>query len=189
MRSWSELELPDFRLRPARPSDTDALATLGRESFCAAFAHLYKPEDLDGFLATAYSLETIKREIADPQFVHRLADDGTRLLGYCKLQHGSHYSEHSDAKHPIALNQLYTQPDVTGRGVGASLMDWAIDEAHNRGCDAIQLSVWSGNFGAQRFYRRYGFAKIADIHFWVGSQCDEEFLFELRLDDRAGDRI
>jgi ribosomal protein S18 acetylase RimI-like enzyme len=60
-------------------------------------------------------------------------------------------------------------------------MDWALGEAHRRGCDAIQLSVWSGNDGAQRFYERYGFRKIADIDFWVGRHRDDEFLYELRL--------
>lgn len=41
----------------------------------------------------------------------------------------------------------------------------------------MQLSVYSDNPGAQRFYARYGFAKVADIHFMVGNQRDEEFLF------------
>jgi hypothetical protein len=41
--------------------------------------------------------------------------------------------------------------------------------------------VWSENRAAQRFYARYGFAKIADIGFMVGSHRDEEFLLELRL--------
>ena len=49
------------------------------------------------------------------------------------------------------------------------------------GADEIQLSVWSGNDGAQRFYRRYGFEKVADIDFWVGQQRDEEHLFAKML--------
>jgi ribosomal protein S18 acetylase RimI-like enzyme len=60
-------------------------------------------------------------------------------------------------------------------------MDWAMVEARAYGADAIQLSVWSGNTDAQRFYARYGFVKVADIEFWVGEQCDEEFLFVLRM--------
>jgi len=163
------------------PEDAEPLAALGRESFCAAFEHLYRPEDLQTFLSAAYSLEKVAGEITDPQFIHRLADDGTRLLGYCKMQLPSPYAEYSGAQRPIALNQLYTQPDLVGRGVGAVLMDWAIGEARDHACDAIQLSVWSENYGAQRFYARYGFAKIADIDFWVGSHRDEEFLYELRL--------
>ena len=170
-------------LRPATLADTAALTALGRESFCAAFEHLYRPEDLAAFLEQVYSEPAVAEEIADDFCIHRLAwsDDGSRLLGYVKLRHPSWYEEDSDAKNPIALGQLYTQPDLTGQGIGAALMDWAIAEAKARGHDAIQLSVWSENHGAQKFYRRYGFAKIADIDFWVGDHRDDEFLYELRL--------
>ena len=170
-------------LRPASLDDTPALARLGRESFCAAFEHLYAKADLDRFLEQVYSERAVGEEIADDKCIHRLADDGERLLGYCKMRAPSWYAEHSDAADPIALGQLYTQPDLTGQGIGAALMDWAIAESRARGHDAIQLSVWSENYGGQRFYQRYGFAKIADIAFWVGDHRDDEFLYELRLDE------
>ena len=53
--------------------------------------------------------------------------------------------------------------------------------ARERGHDAVLLSVYSENFGAQRFYQRYGFGKIADITFQVGDHFDPEFLYELKL--------
>lgn len=168
-------------LRPATLDDAPALATLGRESFCAAFEHLYRPEDLQAFLTQVYSEDAVAEEIADDFCIHRLADDGSRLLGYVKMRAPSWYVEHSDAANPIALGQLYTQPDLTGQGIGAALMDWAIEEAVARGHDAIQLSVWSENYGGQRFYQRYGFTKIADIDFLVGAHVDDEFLYEKRL--------
>jgi GNAT superfamily N-acetyltransferase len=103
-------------------------------------------------------------------------------LGFCKLILASPYLEHSGATNPIALGQLYTDPARTGQGVGALLMDWALGHARGAGHDAVQLSVYCDNTGAQRFYARYGFRKIADIDFWVGGQRDDEFLLELRLD-------
>lgn len=170
-------------LRPATPDDATALARLGRETFCAAFGHLYKDSDLDTFLDSVFSEATVAGEIASRACVHRVAEDDGVLIAYCKMRHApGDYAEHSQARSPIQLGQLYTLPDRIGEGIGAALMDWAIGEARERGHDAIQLSVWSENFGAQRFYQRYGFTKIADIDFWVGSQRDEEFLYELRLD-------
>ncbi len=168
-------------LRPASLDDVPALAALGRDSFCAAFEHLYRPQDLEDFLEQAYAPDAIAQEVAGAECIHRLADAEGSLLGYCKLRMPSNYSEHSDAANPIALSQLYTAPGRTGSGIGAALMDWALTEAKVQGADAIQLSVWSGNEGARRFYERYGFAKIADIHFRVGEHLDEEFLLELRL--------
>ena len=170
-------------LRSARPEDAPALAELGRASFCAAFAHLYRQEDLEAFLQKVHSEAAVAAEIADPTMIHRLAADAPDgpLTGYCKLRQPSWYAEHSDARNPLALGQLYCAPARTGEGTGAALMEWALGEARARNCDAVQLSVWSENIGAQQFYRRYGFAKIADIDFWVGSQRDDEALFELRL--------
>ena len=66
---------------------------------------------------------------------------------------------------------------MTGRGIGAALMDWALAQAAVEQAGEVQLSVYAENHGAQRFYSRYGFEKIADIHFMVGQQRDEEFLF------------
>jgi len=168
-------------LRSALPADAPAVAALGRDSFVAAFGHLYRADDLAAFLAEAYDATAVAAEIAASAFRHRLAEDEGRLVGFCKLRFPSPYGEHSDAARPLALQQLYADPAHTGQGIGARLMDWALAEAGALAADAIQLSVWSGNSGAQRFYGRYGFAKIAEIDFMVGSHRDDEFLLELRL--------
>lgn len=168
-------------LRAASPADVPALAALGRDSFVAKFGHLYRPEDLHGFLATAYSEEAIGADLADPQRLFRLAEKDERLVGYLKLGLSCGWPEHARGTRPIELKQLYTAPDATGMGIGAALMDFALAEARARGADEIQLSVFSGNDGAQRFYARYGFAKVADVDFWVGSHRDHEYLFALML--------
>ncbi|NTZ43171.1 GNAT family N-acetyltransferase [Altererythrobacter sp. SALINAS58] len=168
-------------LRPASLDDTESLAALGRDSFVAAFGHIYHPPDLECFLQETYAPEVVAREIAHPDRLHHLAITDDRLAGFCKLALSSPYAKHSDAQRPIALGQLYTQPRLTGQGIGAALMDWTLGEARGRNADAIQLSVYSDNPGAQRFYARYGFTKIADVDFWVGTHRDDEFLFELRL--------
>lgn len=168
-------------LRPASLDDIPALADLGRESFCTTFAHLYAPEDLAAFLKQAYSIDGVTGDYHDPNLVYRLAQDDSGLAGYCKIALNSPYADQSDAHDPMGLNQLYTAPGRTGQGIGAALMQWALDEARGRCKDAIQLSVYAENYGAQRFYQRYGFTKIADIEFWVGNHCDPEFLYELRL--------
>lgn len=173
-----------MNLRLATPDDVPALAALGRDSFVAAFGHLYSAENLNAFLQMVFSEEAVREEVEGEQCIHQLADDGTRLLGYAKLRYPSWYVEDSPTgvSNPIALGQLYTQPDATGQGIGAALMEWAIAEARARGHDAIQLSVWAENYGGQRFYQRYGFRQVAEIDFWVGNHRDDELLYELRLD-------
>lgn len=165
-------------LRDATPEDAPALAKLGEEAFCASFAHLYCDADLNHFLAASHSPAKVAAEVVDPAMRIRLAlDEDGSLLGFCKLVLACGWPNLARATPAIELKQLYTAPDATGRGIGAALMDWALAEAALQGAGEMQLSVYSDNPGAQRFYARYGFAKVADIHFMVGDQRDEEYLY------------
>ena len=168
-------------LRPATLADAPALAALGAETFIAAFGHLYTPEDLAAFLAQVHAPGPVAEEIAGERCTHCLVEENGALVAYCKLRYPSHYTSYTDARDPIELGQLYALPTHTGTGIGARLMDWALGVARERSHDAVLLSVYSENFGAQRFYQRYGFGKIADITFQVGAQLDAEFLYELKL--------
>ncbi|MDE2561535.1 MAG: GNAT family N-acetyltransferase [Sphingomonadales bacterium] len=170
-------------LRPAIPEDAAPLAALARRAMRAKWEHMYRPEDFAAWLSEAHSDEKAAKEIDDPGMrVAVIEDEAGELVAFCKLVlSGTFDPVHSDAKAPLELKQLYTAPDRLGMGLGARLMDWALDQARSHGADEIQLSVWSGNQDAQRFYTRYGFLKIADIIFPVGEQLDEEFLFALRL--------
>ncbi len=173
--------LPGIALRAAGPGDAEALSRLGIASFVAKFGQLYRPADLAAFLDEAHSPGAVATELADPARLYRLAARETMLLGYCKLGLVCGFPEHARAKRTIELKQLYTDPAHTGEGIGAMLLDWALGEARALGFDEIQLSVWSGNAGAQRFYARHGFAKVADVTFRVGEQLDEEFLLARML--------
>ena len=166
-----------MRLRAATAADTAALSNLGIASFVAKFGHLYQRQDLDVFLEGAFLPEAIAAELANPQRLYCLAEAGAALAGYCKLGLHCGFPEHARGLHTIEIKQLYTDPALTGQGIGGALMDWALAEAAGRGADEMQLSVWSGNLDAQRFYGRYGFEKVADVDFWVGGQRDDEFLF------------
>jgi len=170
-------------LRPATPADAAALAELGRTSFTAAFGHLYKPEDLTAFLADYRTPEKFGAHLADPATLIQVAEEGGKLAAYCLIVRGHRFTEQPDPRpeRPVFISQLYCAPEMTGRGLGAALIEWAIAEARAWSADALQLSVFSENFGAQRFYQRYGFTHVADIDFWVGNHRDHEFLYELKL--------
>lgn len=170
-------------LRPATVADAETLSRLATDSFVAAFGHLYRPEDLHAFLGENRSAERYRADLADPAKRVRIAEVDGAPAGYCLIVFGQAFAERPDPKpgKPVFLSQLYCLPAMTGRGIGAALMHWALAEARAWGADAVQLSVFSENGGAQRFYQRLGFRHVADIAFWVGSHRDAEFLYELAL--------
>lgn len=168
-------------LRAATPADVPALSALGRDSFIAKFAYLYRAEDLAAFLDQTHSEPAVTAEMANPERRYCLVEQDGALIGYAKLSLTCGWPDHARGTRAIEIKQFYTAPGLAGRGIGAALMDWALGQARAAGADEIQLSVWSGNDGAQRFYARYGFTKVADITFPVGEQLDEEFLFALLI--------
>lgn len=162
-------------------SDARALSHLGRQCFVDAFAHLYSAQNLNRFLGESYSEDMLSSELANPRRLFRVAEDGGVLIGYCKL--GLDYSFDFDIgnRKALELKQLYLLGGRTGGGVGSALTQWATAQARERGYDDIILSVYSENFGAQRFYQRHGFTHIADTYFMVGDHRDDEFLYGLSL--------
>lgn len=168
-------------LRAANAADVPAISRLAIDSFIAKFGDLYRPQDLAAFLAEALEEPAIAAELANPTRLYRLAEGDGQLLGYCKIGLTCGFPEHARGAKVMELKQLYAAPQATGQGIGGMLMDWAMGEFVARGADEVQLSVYSENFGAHRFYQRYGFAKVADITFRVGEQLDPEFLFARML--------
>lgn len=170
-------------LRPATVDDAPALAELARDAFVAAFGPLYRPEDLAAFLSGYRSEDTYRAKLATPNVRVQLAFVDGALGGYVLIAFGEAIEGRPDPQptRPVFLSQLYCAGHATGRGLGAKLMDWVLAEARAYHADAVQLSVYSENFGAQRFYQRYGFTHVADIDFWVGEKRDDEFLYELAM--------
>ena len=168
-------------LRLATPHDVDALADLGRRAFVVKFGHLYSAANLEAFLADSHTPAKVARELADPGMAIAVVESQGAIAAFCKIVRASTLPRHSDAQAPFELKQLYTDPALVGRGLGARLMDWALDQARSAGADELQLSVYADNPEAQRFYSRYGLAKIADITFRVGDHVDPEVLMAVKL--------
>ncbi len=164
-------------LRAPGPADIPALSALGITAFVAKFWPLYRPEDLLPFLVDAYGEAALARELVDPSRVYQVAERNGVLVGWCKLGLSCGFPQHARGARVMELKQLYTAPNAQNEGIGSALMDWAMAEFAARAADEVQLSVWSENTGAQRFYARYGFAKVADVTFRVGQQLDSEYLF------------
>ncbi|MEO6389232.1 MAG: GNAT family N-acetyltransferase [Croceibacterium sp.] len=170
-------------IRPATAADAAMLARLATDSFVAAFGTLYQPDDLRAFLDEYRTPERYAAVLADPARRVALAEIGGQPEAYCLIAFDQAFEERPEPRpaKPVFLSQLYCAPGRSGLGLGAALMDWAMGEARAAGSDALQLSVFSENYGAQRFYQRYGFRHVADIDFWVGNHRDDEFLYELAL--------
>ncbi len=55
------------------------------------------------------------------------------------------------------VESVHTREDLRGRGVGAHMMAFALEEARRRNCCLAQLTSNSQRTDAHRFYKRLGF--------------------------------
>jgi GNAT superfamily N-acetyltransferase len=55
------------------------------------------------------------------------------------------------------LEAVRVRRDLRNRGIGAQMMQWAIERARERGCFLVQLTTNQKRTDAQRFYARLGF--------------------------------
>jgi len=173
-----------MQIRRAVPADAAALAALGARTFVEAFGHLYSPADLQAFLDESHAQERYDALLANPDYALWLAlDEHGTAFGYALA--GPSGLPHPDVKPGDGeLKRLYLRADSQGGGTGTALFEQALAWLERDGPRTIWISVWSENYGAQRFYARYGFEKAGEYEFIVGQQRDHEFIF--RRDARAG---
>ena len=159
--------------RDAVVADLPAIDRVFRTSFCDTFAHLYRPEDLQAFLAQ-FTLTAWREELDDPRYRFRVAEDGGKIVGFLKL--GPSALPIETDKRAIELRQIYILKENHGSGIAAALTDWAVDEARRQGFEELYLTVYVDNDRAKRFYDRYGFEPVGRYDFMVGSQADEDII-------------
>jgi len=167
----------DFTLRRATPDDAQALSVLATRTFVDTFGHLYPSADLASFLAETYSPAAQRALLVAPAHAIWLLTQGATAVGYalagpCALPHADVRADDGE------LKRLYVIKPLQGLGLGAHLMQAALDWLLKDGPRTLWLGVWSGNRGAQRFYARYGFAKAGEYQYPVGNSRDQEWIFK-----------
>ena len=163
-------------IRGANTADAALLADLGAATFVETFGHLYAPEDLQAFLGDSHSADAYARTLAKPDYALWIAERDGVAVGYA--QAGPCGLPHPDATPADGeLKRLYLRADAQGVGIGEALLRHALAWLERDGPRTLWISVWSENFGAQRFYARHGFQFAGEYEFIVGAQRDREFMY------------
>lgn len=163
-------------VRRATAEDAVELARLAEATFTETFGHLYPPDDLASFVRS-YTPAACLESLADSRLAYWLVGAegepavGFAHAGWCKLPVAN--------LEPAAgeLRQLYVRRTQQAKGLGTRLFETALAWLE-RYYAPLYIGVWSNNFGAQRFYGRYGFVKVGEYGFPVGRTVDREFILK-----------
>lgn len=127
-----------MQIRRALSAEVDDVATVWWRSREAAVPEIPPPVHPEDEVRAWFA------DVVLPEREVRVADDGGAVAGILVLEDDW-------------IDQLYVDPDHTGRGVGGRLM--AVAKAQRAA--GLRLWTFAANVRARRFYERHGFVPTA----------------------------
>lgn len=140
----------ELTLRVAGRADLPAIVAMLADDFLGA-----QRESGGGVVDASYvaAFEAIERDPNNELLVAEL--DGT-VVATLQLTYTPSLSYQGSWR--ATIESVRTASALRGRGIGAALMEFAIERARARGCGLVQLSTNKQRHDARRFYERLGFA-------------------------------
>lgn len=144
---------------PVRTADltgADAAAVGGLVAAYLLQTEREKAAQLGGAPFSGVLPERYRREVDDPAGAYAgaevlLADAGTGPAGVITVHRAGTAWE---------IKRIWVNPAARGLGVGAALLDAALEFADGAGHDPVRLTVWDWREDAIRLYRRRGFVPV-----------------------------
>ena len=152
-------------LRPAEPEDLDAVVAIERQSFTDP----------------PWSRASFTALVDSPRAFFTVACTTASVVGYVVAWLVGDEAE---------VANLAVAPEWRGRGVGAALLDAALDEARNGGAHVAHLEVRDSNVAARALYGSRGFTPVGRRRRYYQAPVEDAVLLRcnLRRSDGAGAR-
>ena len=154
------------------PERARVLADLAATTFHESYADDVPDDELERYVRSAHSPESLERQLRDPRSIFFLAEQEDRAVGYLKV------NLESDA---LEIESLYVSAACHGTGIGGRLMAQAIAVARDAGLRSIWLGVWERNRRAIAFYENLGFRGSGSHAFQLGEIEHTDLLMRLEL--------
>jgi ribosomal protein S18 acetylase RimI-like enzyme len=138
-------------IRSAMERDLPAVQQLLGRAWHTAYDGIHGAEKVNAITADWHTLANLQAQLKRPWSEFLLADTGTSCLGMAYAAQGS--------EDFVVLHQLYVEPENTGQGIGAQLLEECFEAFPE--AKAFRLEVDTENLDAARFYQRYGFKEIS----------------------------
>lgn len=169
-----------IRVRRATLADAAALSRVAASTFRETFGAENTEDDMARYVGESFTPEQQAAEISDPAGVvlvaERVGAGRLELVGYAHLVTGP-VPDAVSGPGPIELKRFYVSREWHGRGVAHALMAATIDAARARGARTLWLGVWERNPRAVAFYGKYGFARVGEHTFVLGTDAQTDWLF------------
>lgn len=140
------------------------LSQLGAETFYNSHKDSAPAHELDTYMRKIYSIDAIKKELANPENIYHLMKQDDHVAGFSKMALTMNHPSIA-VQHISKLDQIYLLDAFQGQKLGATLLSYNIDHSRSCGQQGMWLVVWVGNTTAIEFYEKFGFQVVARDEF------------------------
>jgi GNAT superfamily N-acetyltransferase len=138
-------------IRRAREADLPELIALFAADDLGGHGDTTDPDAFEGYLKAFHVIDASQNE---QLFVAEA--DGT-VVGTFQILFTRTLSGRGSLS--MVVEAVQTRADRRGEGIGAQMIEYAIEEARRRDCHSVLLTSNMTRIDAHRFYERQGFAK------------------------------
>ena len=138
---------PTFRL--ARAEDVPAIVAMLADDPLGATREVLADPLPESYHTAFEAIDT------SPENELIVAETGDQVVGCLQLTYIPGLSRQGALR--AQIESVRVSSAVRSKGLGASMIEWAVDRAKDRGCAIVQLTSDASRSDARRFYERLGF--------------------------------
>lgn len=169
-----------YIIRKASEADAEVLSRTAVETFRTTFQGTCADDDLEKFLETAYPEESFREDMRRTRSDYFLIESDGETAGYAWVAE-TEPPKCVRGPAPVELIRFYVRVPWQGRGAARLLMEHCLAHARALEYGTMFLGVWEHNVRAQRFYARYGFRRVGEHVFQVGTDPQIDWWLEANL--------
>jgi GNAT superfamily N-acetyltransferase len=144
-------ELPGLLIRQAREADIDGIVAVLADDTIGGHGNTTDAAARPGYMAA------FARIAASPNDRLYIAELNGEVVGTFQTTLTTVMTRHG--RPDMTIEAVHVRAGMRGKGVGAAMMRFAIEEARRAGVSLVQLTSNAKRIDAHRFYERLGFAQ------------------------------
>ncbi len=162
-------------------NDVIQLSELGESSFRDTYSWYNSQENMNEYVAKNFNRHALNRELVNENIIYfGIENENNLLSAYAKFVLGK--NSNGQKKSTCAeLARIYVDKKYFGKGQGKILLEFCANFLKENNISSIWLGVWQKNKKAIAFYERMGFKKKGTTTFLLGTDLQDDFIYELNL--------
>jgi len=162
-------------LRTCTHEDLNKLQEISYDTFNETFKDQNSPENMNAYLAKAFTLEQIEKELSNISSHFFFVYFNNELAGYLKVNTNDAQSEEM-GEESLEIERIYIKSKFQKHGLGKYLFNKALELAVANNKKRIWLGVWEKNENALAFYKKMGFIQTGAHSFYMGDEQQTDFI-------------